>query len=727
MKKAIIMIAIYLLTGLTGAAIVKVDDFGGYTPGAVETVTTAWKGVNSVIETDPADAGNQVLRGTQIGGQSSTYCILTPETSIAEGQTKTLFFRFRVNSNTTDTALGMTNVDAPNTSDGQWGIFGPDFRFTNGRLDVRHANTWYSDTGITLNVGETQPWYNLWVVITNAVGASQTTDVFKLYVHQNGTASATEANRVTVSGGTINTFGFRVAVAETLDRFLWGRQTGGDETDIRRVWIDDIYMMDGENLANPSDVYEAHNPTPANGAVNVALNQTLSWDVGVNPADPTSPNPDITQHYLYFVEQNEPNFIGTNPIVVPRSGGASDTVNPPITLKRDKTYYWRVDESFKKSAPSDVNTITGSIWKFETLKSVPVIDVQPGDTIADLSGTAEIAVVVTSETTAHYYWYKTLDAVNDTLSDDTAVGGDLATLTIASASTADEGYYYCKVINDSGADKAVYSAVAKLGVKRPVAHWMLDSDAQNWDGTYYLDRSGEGHHADPNGTPALAAGADGVANGAVTIDAFNGFGASGTWNPSQYTDQFTILLWAKWAGQTNPATYQGLFSKEVSYGVDTMMYQYEVNNAAQADSVVILKNGTGSGDISTPVLPVDAWEHVAIVFNGTAATIYRNGVQAGTGNWTPGTKTDAPVNIGASANNEGAFNYIFNGAMDDIRVYNYALTQTQVIDVYHDVSGKSVCIDKPTYDYNDDCLVTLEDFMTFSMEWLDCGLYPDCP
>ncbi|HML74514.1 MAG TPA: immunoglobulin domain-containing protein [Anaerohalosphaeraceae bacterium] len=725
MKKAIVMMILCLWVGLSSAAIVKVDDFNSYTEGAVDTVTTAWKGTaNAVVAANAANPKNKAVRVNQDAQQSGMYGILSSAAAIPNnGSTKTLFFRFRASTNTTDQALGLTELDTPIIAlgdGGGWDQFRVQIRITAGRFDIRHGGTWYTDSA-TLNVGETQPWYNVWMVITNNTSG---TDTFKVYLHQNGELGATEANRLTVNGGAVNTFNFRTSVTDTLDRFYWKAQgTGAD----RMVWVDDIYMMDGESLINPAGVYGAHNPTPANGAVNVSLNQSLSWNVGVNPADSTQPNPDIAKHYLYFVEKNEPNFIGTNPIVVPRSGGASDTVNPPIALKRDKTYYWRVDESVKNSAPSDVNTITGPVWKFETLKSVPVIDVQPKDTIADLGGTADMTLVVTSETTAHYYWYKTSDAVNDTPGDDTAVGMDSATLSISPAVAADEGYYYCKVINDSGADKAVYSAVAKLGVKRPVALWMLDGDAQNWDGTYYLDRSGEGRHADPNGTPAFVAGADGTANGAVRIDANNGFGASGTWNPSQFTGQFTVSLWAKWAGQTNPTTWQGLFSKEVSYGVDTMMYQYEVNNAAQADSVVILKNGTGSGDISTPVLPVDAWEHVAIVFNGTAATIYRNGVGAGTGNWTPGTKTDAPVNIGASANNNGVLNYIFNGAMDDIRVYNYALNQTQVIDVYHDMSGKSVCIDKPKYDYNNDCLVTLEDFMTFTTEWLDCGLYPDCP
>jgi hypothetical protein len=93
MKQVLSVIAaLCLLAGLGNAAIL-VDDFESYSLGAAGDVTTAWEGGNSVIETDPADASISAPR-YPIGGQSSTYCILSPETSIAEGQTKTLFFRF---------------------------------------------------------------------------------------------------------------------------------------------------------------------------------------------------------------------------------------------------------------------------------------------------------------------------------------------------------------------------------------------------------------------------------------------------------------------------------------------------------------------------------------------------------------------------------------------------------------------------------------------------------
>lgn len=725
MKQVLSVIAaLCLLAGLGNAAIL-VDDFESYSLGSAGDVTTAWEGGNSVIETDPADASNKVLRGTQIGGQSSTYCILSPETSIAEGQTKTLFFRFRVNSNTTDTAMGMTNVDAPNTADGQWGIFGPDFRFTNGHLDVRHANTWYTDTGIILNVGETEPWYNLWVVITNAVGSSQATDVFKLYVHQNGDDPATEANRVTVNGGAVNTFGFRVAVADTLDRFLWGRQGGGDENDIRRVWIDDIYMMDGENLTNPAkNLFGAHDPNPANGAEGVELNTILSWSTGLDPVNMEQVNPDITDHRLYLVD-TEPNW--ASPLTITELIGVTGAAGSytPTNLQPDKTYYWRVDEIV-----NDANDITGQTWMFKTILSAPNITVDPTITRVFPGQDAQFVVKFTSFSECVARWYIYVDGVNDIALTNSngvvlnsakyAVVNDKHTeakLTVKESTFTDQGYYYCILVNTD--DMTDQSAQAALAVKVLKAHWTLDALM----GGKYPDETGN-YPADPNGTPFFEPGV--VGNG-VRIDPLNGYASAGTWNPSEYSNQFTLSLWAKWAGQTNPTTWQGLISKEVSYGADTMMWQYEVVQSAQASSTVQLKNGLETGNLTTPVLPVDDWEHVVITWDGTTATIYRNGVQSASGAWQPGTKTDAPVNIGISAFSNSQ-NLMFNGALDDIRIYNYAFDKYDAADLYYAVSKIGVCIEatnyNAAYDFNKNCKVDLGDFAMLASEWLKCGRYP---
>jgi hypothetical protein len=328
-------------------------------------------------------------------------------------------------------------------------------------------------------------------------------------------------------------------------------------------------------------------------------------------------------------------------------------------------------------------------------------------------------VVATSPVTypVTYIWYRSPDNVNNTPGDDVAVGTNSPTLTLPGLTRTNEGYYYCKATNSGG---SAYSNTANLAVKRNVAHWTLDSLVSG----QYADSSGEGHNADPNGTPSFVAGAGVITGNGVVIDPDNGYASAGTWNPSLHTGQFTISLWAKWAGQTAPTSWQGLIAKENSFGATTMMWQLE---ADMNNNNLALKSGT-STLTSTP-LPVDTWIHVTVVFNGTTATIYRNGVSSVSGAFTQGTKTDAPVLLGASSMDTatGLFYSLFNGVLDDVRLYNYALTWNEVIDLYHAVSGQSICTNKPTYDYTGDCMVTVADFATFATQWLNCGLYPDCP
>jgi hypothetical protein len=449
--------------------------------------------------------------------------------------------------------------------------------------------------------------------------------------------------------------------------------------------------------------------TPANGAQNVAMDTNLQWTVTNGWACD-----------VYFGTQNDPNMT-SNPKVVDNQ--VQTSYNPPSGLNNETTYYWRVDAHEPNAPGADIIHI-GPTWSFKTIPLSPVVTDPPENTLADISGTAALSITVASTTTPTYIWYKSTDNANNTVVDDTqvstTVGGGLTnTLTINPVAKTNEGYYYCNITNVAG---STLSDVAILGVKRTVAHWTLDA----LDGSSnYPDTSGEGHDADPNGSPSFTTG---VVGNAVNINPVSGYASCGTWNPSQYTNQFTISLWAKWAGQTTPVSWQGLISKEVSYGADTMMWQMEITSADEASSTLVLKNGI-SGDISTPVLPINAWEHLMVVYNGTTATVYRNGVQAGTGPWTPGTMVDAPMNIGASANNAGIYNFFFNGDLDDIQIFNYAKSNTEIADIYYAATGNPVCIldYANTYDFNKDCRINLADFQALAAAWLDCGLYPTCP
>jgi unsaturated chondroitin disaccharide hydrolase len=359
-KKLIYLISIVLVLGLASSAhAVYVDNFDGYALGQVDAVTTNWKGTaNTVIEGEYDNTANQVIRTVQSGSQCGAYCILSDSATIPnDGTTKTLFFRFRASSNQTDQAIGLTELDTPPiTGDGGWSDFRAQIRVTAGRFDIRHGGTWYTDAA-TLNTGWTQPWYNVWMVITN--NASEN-DTFKVYMHQSVNTGATENNRLKVSGGTIDTFNFRTNVSEALDRFYWKAQTGS-----QRIWLDTIYISDGVNLEipEPAITVKASNPKPSNGGTVLTSSTILQWSPGAYAA-----GHDI---YLGTGYNDVNNATRGNPLGVLISQGQEPNSYSASGLTFGTTYYWRIDEV------NDINIWQGNVWSFKVLPATAYNPIPP--------------------------------------------------------------------------------------------------------------------------------------------------------------------------------------------------------------------------------------------------------------------------------------------------------------------------------------------------------------
>jgi hypothetical protein len=86
---------------------------------------------------------------------------------------------------------------------------------------------------------------------------------------------------------------------------------------------------------------------------------------------------------------------------------------------------------------------------------------------------------------------------------------------------------------------------------------------------------------------------------------------------------------------------------------------------------------------TTSVVSNSVWHHVALVSNGITFSIYVDGVKASS-NQAVGaiSTTNVSARIGRSIN---AGEY-FDGQIDDVRVYNYALTAEQVKQVMNEGS-----------------------------------------
>lgn len=107
---------------------------------------------------------------------------------------------------------------------------------------------------------------------------------------------------------------------------------------------DDPYTItDTWTVPIPTPTYKASNPSPSDGATQVAINADLSWKAGV----------DAVTHKVHFGTTDPPPFIKSQ----------AETTYDPGTLDYETTYYWRIDE-FDGSI-----THQGDVWSFTTQPS----------------------------------------------------------------------------------------------------------------------------------------------------------------------------------------------------------------------------------------------------------------------------------------------------------------------------------------------------------------------
>ncbi|MBN2130426.1 MAG: LamG domain-containing protein [Sedimentisphaerales bacterium] len=221
----------------------------------------------------------------------------------------------------------------------------------------------------------------------------------------------------------------------------------------------------------------------------------------------------------------------------------------------------------------------------------------------------------------------------------------------------------------SGADGMLLIDDVRVGVQPIglVAHYELEGDL--------ADSSGNGHDGvfggDPNFPASYVAGPAGLGQAML----FDGTGGHqnvelGTFNPSAATGQLTVALWAKWNGLSDQ--WQGLIGKRDSWAVDDMLWDIEANLDTGTIGFRRIDSYPDSGG---RVLPIGVWTHIAATFDGTTARFYIDGEETGNGAFSFGLDKEAALHFGSGDPNGGN---AFNGAIDDVRLYDIALSADEV-------------------------------------------------
>ncbi len=727
MKKLGIITSFLLAALMAQAALV--DDFESYQFGPINTVTTTWVGEvdgsanlatsTASILSDPIDGWNTAIQLTQGGtGQQWVRSALNPSAQIAQGTTGTLFVRFRASA-TSDISFGLTDMD---TASNDWSHFRVQIPIINGTIrarDVGNVRTlaWaHNGQQVALDTN----WYYLWVIVDNAA------DTIKLYLNQTGAAATENDKLVNVANLSQDTFAFRSA-ADTLDQFFWRVQTGGAD---RHLTLDDIHIRPGTDLSVPA-MNKPYNPgvgqTPDTG--NSDIDVVLTWKAAADPAGINAVNPDIVDQYVFMSVGADPNMYyrgatGVDPGLTDPASSLALNITPGQPCK------WAVVEAMSghqqiftdvsQITAVDPNNIIGPTWNFTTILLVPDFTTNPTDQWVFPDDPAVFSVTVLDETGVTYQWYKGDAALTD---GDNISGATTATLTVSNAQLADEDTYFCRAHNTAGDSD---SATAILRIKRLVSHYPLETNVNDVISGYNMILMQEG----TAGVPTLTANSVSPLVGTYSLLFDNGDHAT---NPDgqyaqigagvvNYTD-ITITAWVFWDGGAN---WQRLFD----FGNDTTHYMF-LTPSNGGECRFVLNNGSGEQFVATTPLPTNQWVFVAVTLDGNTGRIYINGEPKATNT----NMTINPVDIAPTLNYLGKSQFTadaeFDGMIDDLKIYNYAVAAETIGGYYFDVTGIDPCInpDFEGYTANFDntgssyCKVDLADFAAFAEAWLATGLY----
>jgi|GEM_PF-3084303 len=138
----------------------------------------------------------------------------------------------------------------------------------------------------------------------------------------------------------------------------------------------------------------------------------------------------------------------------------------------------------------------------------------------------------------------------------------------------------------------------------------------------------------------------------------------------------TISAWVK----PNGASEQGYIVGRNSTGGGTSGYIMSWNGSTGKINFI---GGSGSSSATSAVFTDNGvWVLVTEVSSGGTLTYYRNGVSAGTSSNAAASSTDTLTIANRSGSGLGA-NTAFAGSIDDVRIYNRALSSTEVGDLYN--------------------------------------------
>ena len=323
-------------------------------------------------------------------------------------------------------------------------------------------------------------------------------------------------------------------------------------------------------------------------------------------------------------------------------------------------YSYRVRAIDAAGNTSAYSTVAGA--------TTPAVDTQPPTTPSNLTATAA------SSSQINLSWTASTDNIavtNYLIESCMAASCTYAQIGTATGTTfnntglaANTGYNYRVRATDAAGNLSGYSTVASATTTATISGLVAAYSFNEGTGATVADSSGTGNNGSTTNTTWTASGKYG--NALV----FNGSNSLVTVPDTASLHLTTAMTLEAWV---NPSTVTAAWSDVIYKGNDN--YYLEGTSSSTFPAVGGTFGAAGTTLLGTTALAANTWTHLAATYDGATLRLYINGTQvastARTGNLA--TSTNA-LQIGG----DSLYGQTFSGMIDEVRIYNVALTQAQI-------------------------------------------------
>lgn len=348
--------------------------------------------------------------------------------------------------------------------------------------------------------------------------------------------------------------------------------------------------------------------------------------------------------------------------------GNSVGVNRTITgLNPNTTYYFRV------RAYNSAGSAQGNQLSFTT-QAQPVNPPATPGLVSPSNGATGIALPV------QFLWrrvdsvtvYKFQLSTNSSFSTFVVNDSSLTDTTTSASSLSSGTTYYWRVAAKNNAGSSAFSATRSFTTMAQIAGLVAAYSFNEGSGTVLTDASGNGLNGQIQGATWSPNGRYG---GALFFNGTSSYVDLGNPAALQMTGSMTIEAWIN-AAANPPDDGQIVAKSDNSTG---WQFKTSPDTGPQTFGAAV---SSGSGRVqrySSATRSLNTWYHVASVYNTSTQTlstyvngVLNNGTLVGS---VPSSQLNANVNANIGRRSGG---YYFNGLIDEVRIYNRALSQAEI-------------------------------------------------